>query len=59
MTAPVQTTARLGAASPVTPEDLEAYKNRSKGPPKWLWYVLFGGFGLALLLLILVLILHS
>ncbi len=53
MTAPVQTVARLGAA---TPEDLEAYKNRAKGPPKWLWYVLFGGFALAVLLLILVLI---
>jgi serine/threonine-protein kinase len=58
MTAPVQTTARLGAATPVTPEDLEAYKNRAKGPPKWLWYVLLGGFGLAVLLLILVLIFH-
>jgi serine/threonine-protein kinase len=54
MTAPVQTVARLGAAAP---EDIEAYKNRVKGPPKWLWYVLFGGFGLAMLLLILVLIL--
>jgi hypothetical protein len=53
MTAPAQAPARPGA---VTPEDIEAYKNRVKGPPKWLWYVLFGGFGLAMLLLILVLI---
>jgi hypothetical protein len=58
ITAPVQTAARLGAATPATPEDLDldAYRNRAKGPPKWLWYVLFGGFGLAILLLILVLI---
>jgi serine/threonine-protein kinase len=56
MTAPVQTTAGVGPAAHVTPEDLEAYKNRAKGPPKWLWYVLFAGFGLAIVLLILVLI---
>jgi serine/threonine-protein kinase len=59
LTAPVSAAARVGAATPVTPDDLEAYKNRAKGPPKWLWYVLFGGFGLAVLLLILVVILLS
>jgi serine/threonine-protein kinase len=59
ITAPVSTAARLGASAPVTPEAIEAYKNRAKGPPRWLWYVLFGGFGLAMLLFILVLIFFS
>jgi len=59
ITAPVSTAARLGASSPVTSEAIEAYKNRAKGPPRWLWYVLFGGFGLAMLLFILVLILFG
>jgi serine/threonine-protein kinase len=54
--APASTAARIGAPSPATSEDLEAYKRRVEGPPKWLWYVLLGGFGLAVLLFILVLI---
>ena len=59
MSAPLQPAARPGATPPATPEKLDAYKNRIKGPPKWLWYVLFGGFGLAMLLLVLVLVLFS
>ena len=57
-TAPVQTLARLGAAPPVSPEDLAAYKNRAKGPPQWLVYAMLGVLGIAVLLFVLVMLFH-
>jgi len=50
--------ARLRARTPLTPEEIEAYRSRQKSFPMWLWGVIGGGAVIALILLA-ILILRS